>query len=189
MVTVIPFRAGGKSRLPRSLRRELALAMFGDVVEAALGVGAVRVVTDDVDASDVARTVGAEVVADPGGGQGAAVAAGLEGLPGPCLVVNADLPCATPRALGNFAEHRAALVGASDGTTNALSLPSPAWFATLYGPGSAERFAARGLVPVSIPELEHDVDTLDDLERVSLPLGRQTTLVVNHHKRLLAAPS
>ena len=189
MVTVIPFRAGGKSRLPRSLRRELALAMFGDVVEAALGVGAVRVVTDDVDAADAARALGAQVVADPGGGQGAAVEAGLVGLDGPCLVVNADVPCVSPDALRRLAARGQALVAASDGTTNALSLPSPAWFAALYGPGSAERFAAHGLLPVSIPELEHDVDTLDDLERVTVPLGRQTTLVVNHHKRPLPASS
>jgi len=182
VVTVIPFRAGGKSRLPRSLRRELALAMLEDVVDAALGVGEVRVVTDDVHGADAVRALGAEVVADPGGGgQGAAVAAALRGLAGACLVVNADLPCATSGALRRLAAHGQALVAAADGTTNALSLPDPTGFADRYGPGSAERFAAQGLVAVSIPELEHDVDTLEDLERVARPLGRQTRLVTDRY--------
>ena len=66
MVTVIPFRAGGKTRLPARLRGELALAMLGDVVEAARGLGAVRVVTASVDGADAARELGAVVVADPG---------------------------------------------------------------------------------------------------------------------------
>ena len=58
----------------------------------------------------------------------------------------------------------------------------------LYGSGSAARFAALGLVPASIPELEHDVDTLldlhelHDLERLTLPLGRRTDFVLNQHK-------
>ena len=47
MLTVIPFRAGGKSRLPEELRREVALAMLGDVVESAVSIGDVRVVTSD----------------------------------------------------------------------------------------------------------------------------------------------
>jgi len=47
VLTVIPFRAEGKSRLPEDLRREVALAMLGDVVEVALAVGDVRVVTGD----------------------------------------------------------------------------------------------------------------------------------------------
>ena len=182
MLTVIPFRAGGKSRLPRSLRRDLALAMLGDVLDAALELGPARIVTDDVDAADLARALGAVVVADPGGGQGAAVGAGLEGVEGPCLVVNADLPCATPDALRRLARGGDALVAAADGTTNALALADCTRFEPLYGPGSASRFGTLGLVRVSSPELEADVDTLDDLERLSLPVGRGTTLVLNQHK-------
>ena len=66
--------------------------MLGDVVEAALAVGEVRVVTDDPAGRLVAGDVGARLVDDPGSGQGDAVATGLEGASGLCLVVNADLP-------------------------------------------------------------------------------------------------
>jgi 2-phospho-L-lactate guanylyltransferase (CobY/MobA/RfbA family) len=47
VVIVVPFRAGGKSRLPADLRREFALAMLADVVSVAIVVGEVRVVTGD----------------------------------------------------------------------------------------------------------------------------------------------
>ena len=92
MLTVIPFRAGGKSRLPEELRREVSLAMLGDVVEVAVAVGEVRVVTDDAAGRLVASDLGARLIDDPGEGQGEAVAAGLEGAEGLCLVVNADVP-------------------------------------------------------------------------------------------------
>ena len=189
MVVVVPFRAGGKTRLRPDLRRDLALAMLEDVLVAATALGAVRAVTSDVDAAELATRLGASVVADPGGGQGPAVAAGLAGAGEPCLVVNADLPLATPSALRRLAAARAALVAAADGTTNALSLPDATSFRPLYGPGSASRFAAQGLEPLAVPELEHDVDTIDDLRalaRLALPVGRRTTLVLNQHKVLAA---
>mgnify|MGYP000748827259 CR=1 FL=1 len=186
---VVPFRAGGKSRLPARLRRPLALAMLGDVLEQATAAGQLRLVTDDVGASDLARELGAIVIADPGGGQGPAVAAALSGIVGPCLVVNADLPLVTATAIERLGAATPALVAARDGTTNALSLPGPDRFAQLYGPRSAVRFAALGLAPVSIPELELDVDTLADLERLTLPPGRRTRRVVNHHTPHLARAS
>jgi hypothetical protein len=73
-------------------------------------------------------------------------------------------------------------VAAADGTTNALALPDPGWFAPVYGPGSAARFAAAGLAPVGILELEHDVDTVSDLSALPLPAGPRTDLVLNQHK-------
>jgi 2-phospho-L-lactate guanylyltransferase len=182
VTTVIPFRAGGKSRLPAQLRRELALAMLGDVVEAALGLGTVRVVTSDEAGASLARELGAAIVADPAGGQGAAVRAGLADVLGACLVVNADLPCITTDALRRLESVDAALVAAEDGTTNALRLPRPDRFFDLYGPGSAARFAATGLGLVSIPELENDVDTEDDLARLPRPAGSRTTLVLTRHQ-------
>ncbi len=127
---VIPYRGDAKQRLPAPIRAAAAVAMLGDVVAAALEVGRVIVVTDD-------RTVvplGAEVVDDPGGGLGAAVVAGLARVEGHALVVNADLPAATPAALSALAESGLALVEAEDGTTNALSLPDPSVFIPLYGP-------------------------------------------------------
>ena len=185
---VVPFRSGGKSRLPAEVRSDLALAMLGDVLEAAvMHDREVRLVTGDAGAVKIALSLGAEVIADPGGGQGAAVEAALLGAEGTCLVVNADLPCATPAALNRLEELAPALAAAADGTTNALALPERTWFTPRYGAGSAARFAAAGLASVSIPELEHDVDTLEDLvdlERLGLPLGRRTDLVLNQHKVL-----
>ena len=122
----------------------------------------------------------ATLVADPGGGQGAAVRAGLEaaalrrGGVGPFLVVNADLPCVTARDLlalaGAVPDDGLALAPAADGTTNALALASTGLFVPVYGPGSAARFAA--LAPsrqVDAPNLIDDVDTIADLERLARP--------------------
>jgi 2-phospho-L-lactate guanylyltransferase len=184
VLVVIPFRAAVKSRLPAELRVEVALAMLGDVVETALEVGHTRVVTDDPAARLIAAELGAEPVDDPGGGQGAAVAAGLEGAGGVCLVVNADLPRARPSDLGALAVPprlgAAAIVAARDGTTNALGLPYAEAFRPLYGPGSARRFRehAAGLeLPVeglALGNLVEDVDTLADLERLGPHGGLRT---------------
>lgn len=182
---VIPFRADGKSRLPGAIRVELAQAMLADVVAAACKVGRVLVVTGDE--ADVLPD-GAERVVDPGGGQGAAVAAALAGIRGEVLVVNADLPCATRTALALLAEAGPALVAATDGTTNALSLAGSSAFRDLYGPGSATRFAETGLRPISIPELEADVDTIDDLVHLQEPVGAHTRLVAERYKAELHAP-
>lgn len=181
---VVPFRAGGKSRLPAALRGEIALAMLGDVLEAAGSLGAVRLVTDDPAAELLAGQLGVEVMDDPGEGQGAAVAAGLRTVVGPCVVVNADVPGVRPSDLTALAEPARrgalALVAARDGTTNALAFPDSGLFVPLYGSGSAERFrdhaAALGLrveEPV-LPSLVDDVDTLADLERVGTRAGRRT---------------
>jgi 2-phospho-L-lactate guanylyltransferase (CobY/MobA/RfbA family) len=155
--------------------------MLGDVVEAALGVGVARVVTASVDGTDLARELGATVVADPGSGQGAAVVGGLAGIDEPALVVNADLPFSTPDALRRLAAAAPAVVAAADGTTNALSVMEPHGFVPRYGPASAARYAGDGYARVAIPELEHDVDTAADLE-LPLVAGRRTTLVLIQHK-------
>ena len=149
--------------------------MLGDVVEAALEVGRVLVVTDD----RAVVPAGAEVIDDPGRGLGAAVAAGLSRVEGHALVVNADLPGCTPDALRSLASAGLALVEAADGTTNALSLPDPAAFAPLYGPGSAARFRAHAsFVTARIPELERDVDEDADLERLGPLLGPRTRVLL-----------
>jgi 2-phospho-L-lactate/phosphoenolpyruvate guanylyltransferase len=190
---VVPFRgSGAKLRLAPledAVRSQLALAMLGDVLSACRPVGATTVVTDDPQAREVADVVGARVLADPGGGQGAAVEAGLAGLePGPFLVVNADVPCVVPHDLRSLLRATpaggVALVPAADGTTNALGLPAAETFAPLYGPGSAERFKARaqelGLtaVFVTIPNLADDVDTLDDIRRLGLRVGPRTQAAI-----------
>lgn len=176
---VIPYRGDAKSRLPSSLRAAVAVAMLGDVVEAALPVGRVLVVTDDPSVVPG----GVEIVPDPEGGLGPAVAAGLARAQGHALVINADLPAATAPALRRLAAAGLALVEAADGTTNALSLPDPALFADHYGPGSADRFRMHApFATVSISELEADVDSDGDLERLAGLLGPRT-------RALLAVPA
>jgi 2-phospho-L-lactate guanylyltransferase len=186
--TVVPFRGeAAKQRLEasREERASLALAMLGDVLAAATAVGRTLLSTADPEARSLARELGAETVADPGGGQGAAVAAVLAQAPaGVTLVVNADVPCVVPRDLRTLAGPAGlgalGLVEARDGTTNALALPDPALFAPLYGGGSAARFRdhadAHGVtaVALAIPNLADDVDTLEDLERVALRAGPRT---------------
>jgi 2-phospho-L-lactate guanylyltransferase (CobY/MobA/RfbA family) len=166
---VVPYRGEtAKQRLapaPQEVRTRIAEAMLDDVLEAALAVGEV-------------------VVAGEPGGQGPAVEVALRGVEGPVLVVNADLPCAQPRdlltLLGAMPEGGLALVRAADGTTNALALAAPHLFAPLYGPGSADRFLARAerlaapAAIATIPNLEDDVDTLADLERLDGLLGANT---------------
>lgn len=185
---VVPFRGrSGKQRLDASERERaaLALAMLGDVLAAAVSTGRTLLVTDDPAARELAGDVGAEVVDDPGDGQGAAIAAALEQVaPGPVLVVNADVPCVVPhdlRTLGGAAELGAiGYVEARDGTTNALALPDASLFAPLYGGGSAGRFrdhAARAgvtAIACAIPNLADDVDTVEDLRRTGLRAGPRT---------------
>jgi 2-phospho-L-lactate/phosphoenolpyruvate guanylyltransferase len=160
---VVPFRgANGKSRLalPEDERRSLALSMLRRVLAAGAEVGDVVLVSDD----EEARALAPRWIADPGGGQGAAVTAALAEAGAPALVVNADLPRIEPddlRALlAAIPPEGVAIVEADDGTTNALGLASPDLFAPLYGPGSAARFKARGAVAVDLPRIAEDLDTL-----------------------------
>lgn len=196
---VVPFRGeGAKLRLApleSALRRDLALAMLGDVLVACRAVGLTTVVTDDPDARSLAGDLGVATLADPGGGQGAAVAAALR--EGPALVVNADVPCVVPRdlraLLAAAPEDGFALVEARDETTNALALPRPELFRPLYGPGSARRFRAhaaeRGVeaVAAAIPNLADDVDTLADLRRLQYRVGPRTQTVLARLGPRLAA--
>ena len=197
---VIPFAgAEGKTRLHSStrIRRALAQAMFCDVLAACVLVGPTRVVTPDEAGAAAACDAGAEAVADPGGGQGAAVQSGLDGVElGGILVVNADVPCVVPHDLRSLLAATPAgcfaLVEALDGTTNALSLPSPDAFAPLYGPSSSDRFRAHaaslGLeaVSVAVPNLADDVDTMEDLTRLQLRAGPRTQACLSELERSIA---
>jgi 2-phospho-L-lactate guanylyltransferase len=181
---VVPFRAGGKTRLPEDVRREVALAMLGDVLSAAAAHGPVRLVSDDAAAMLVGAELGVTIVDDPGEGQGAAVAAALAGLDGPCLVVNADVPRVRPSDLSALSLPArmggVAVVAARDGTTNALAFPYPEVFRPLYGPGSAARFRAHaealGLAcdDLALRNLRDDVDTEADLARLGRSAGART---------------
>ena len=167
---VVPFRKpSAKSRLPAHARGALAQAMLDDVLAACRVVGDTRLATAS-------------------GGLGPAVAAALDTVPyGTVLIVNADLPAVTPRdlwtLLGSIPPGGLALVAAADGTTNALALSSPSLFAPVYGPGSAERFAA--LAPsrrLDLPNLADDVDTLADLERLGERVGSHTRAALDERR-------
>jgi 2-phospho-L-lactate guanylyltransferase (CobY/MobA/RfbA family) len=160
---VIPFRrAPGKTRLaplPAEARAELAAAMLADVRAACAGVGPA-------------------ILAEAPDGQARAVTAALRGVRGPVAIVNADVPCATRADIERLLAAAPALVAAADGTTNALALTDAADFRPLYGPGSAARFAALGLVRVDLPNLAEDVDTLEDLRRLADRAGPRTRAVL-----------
>jgi 2-phospho-L-lactate guanylyltransferase len=165
---VVPFRSG-KSRLALATqeRKEVALRMLAGVLDACTAVAPAVVVTAENDAVELALRAGADIVPDPGGGQGAAVEAALGAVDDwPVVVVNADVPRATPADVRALLAAAPALVAAADGTTNALSLPVPGIFRPVYGPGSAARFERLGLRQVDLPNLAADVDTLSDLELV-----------------------
>jgi 2-phospho-L-lactate/phosphoenolpyruvate guanylyltransferase len=186
---VVPFRSSDpKSRLrgvSAANRELLAHAMLADVLAAAEPVGPVIVVA----AAATRLPASAQLVVDPRRGQGAAVVAGLDAvtagaLPTPVLVINADLPCAGTRDLlalaGAVPDRGLALVVAADGTTNALALSDGSLFRPVYGPGSAERFAALAASRLlEAPNLADDVDTIADLTRLRSRLGE-------HSRRVLA---
>ena len=187
---VVPFRSTDPKRRLAAVRDadrvRLARAMLADVLAAATPLGEVVVVAHEAPPP----SSGVRHVPDPHHGQGAAVRAALDaavawGLPAPYLVVNADLPCATPRDLlalaGAAPEDGLAYVAAADGTTNALALSDAQLFEPVYGPGSASRFAALGpSTALDAPNLGDDVDTPGDLTRLGDRLGQ-------HTRRVLAA--
>ncbi|MFL5855603.1 MAG: 2-phospho-L-lactate guanylyltransferase [Solirubrobacteraceae bacterium] len=181
---VVPFRATSAKRrlegLTEEARVELAQRMLGTVIQAAVAVGPTVLVTEEsaTCARAIAAEHGAEVVDDPGGGQGPAVAAGLLTVAEwPAIVVNADLPELQPRdlfaLLGAMPEEGIAIAPAPDGTTNAIALSRPGLFEPLYGPGSAARFLARAAdlgveaVELVVPGIARDVDTPAELAQLA----------------------
>jgi 2-phospho-L-lactate guanylyltransferase len=185
---VVPVRAfrTGKARLGTALdadaRADLARTMAQRVVAAA-GPLPVVVVSSDPDVVGWAAGAGLDVVADPGRGLDAAVAAGREQLRSRgvarVVVAHADLPRARPDALVRFAAIPDGVVSIvpchRDDGTPVLSVPGDAPFRFAYGPGSARRHAAHArLLGLAVhvvrdPDLGYDVDVPADLAALDVP--------------------
>ena len=161
--------------------------------------------TSDAEVAAWVPAAGGRVVADPGGGLDAAVAAGARAAAAArCAratgrrVVLGDHPALSADevedALRAVAGHARAVVADAEGTGTALlTAPAGAPFATAFGPGSASAHASLGyaVVEVTAPGLRVDVDdaaslaaatrlglgpaTRAALERASLP-GVQATI-------------
>ena len=179
MRVVIPFRAGGKSRLPAEIRVDVALAMLGDVVEAAVEVGDTRVVTDDPAGRLVAVGLGAEPIDDPGGGQGAAVAEALSGAEEICLVVNADVPRVRPSDLNALALPPGVIGNPQPFPRCTLAQlgerPEESECPQDAQVGVSEIKLSASVSPAQrLRNLVEDVDTVADLQRIGPHGGRRT---------------
>jgi 2-phospho-L-lactate guanylyltransferase len=177
----------------------LVLAMAMDTVSAALAspvVGRVVVVTGDPMADEVARSVGAEVIADvPDAGLNPALAYAAAmlrpkgaSIPG-VVALAADLPALRAgdltgalRAAEAVASSRSTavrtFVSDAAGTGTVLLAASPdAGLEPCFGQGSAAAHAASGAVELTgdWPTLRRDVDTAADLaDAIRLGVGPRT---------------
>ena len=152
--------------------------MLGDVVEAAVALGARRASSPTTRCAAAAgrsarwsttRVAGREPRSRPAS---AAVT-------GPCLVVNADLPCATTAALcdalaaAGLAARGRPRTGRRTRSRSRIRRCSRRSTARAAPLGSGPH---AGFVTVAIPELVDDVDTLADLERLAALGGRAHAL-------------
>jgi 2-phospho-L-lactate guanylyltransferase len=196
-VALIPVKelSQAKARLSPVLdaagRRTLALAMFRDVLAAALACDAlegVAVVTRDEEVLAEAGAAGAEGLVEPGGLNEALTSAagkmarrGVERV----VIIAADIPLATPDAIAATVAVDAEVTVAPslDGGTNVLVTPPDA-FPLLFGKDSARRHlqAARaaGLraFELAADALAFDIDAPEDLQRMC------TTILERAHVRL-----
>jgi 2-phospho-L-lactate guanylyltransferase len=199
LVVPVKVLAQAKSRLSGlagQLRAELALAMAGDTIAAAvaaLSVADVLVVTDDVAVGDIAAGLGAIVLPDlPAAGLNAALEHGaahsLANWPDRGRAALAgDLPALRPAELDAAlaaAGNRSAFVPDADGTGTTLYAAGPgADFRPEFGVGSRDRHVAGGALELDLgdlgPGLQRDVDTVNDLrEAAAIGLGPRTLAVL-----------
>ena len=192
---IVPVKAldRAKSRLVRALsapgRRALVLAMATDVLRACAdspAVSRVRVVTSDPDVGALARRFGLEVVPEPPAGAdrihgdplNAALAAAIDGVPGPVGVVTADLPeldsDTLDRVLHAAGRHPHSMVPdhRGVGTTMAFWTGPAASRIPRFGADSAARHVTEGgAVPLLAADTSgaagRDVDTPEDLAGLS----------------------
>ena len=172
-----------KARLATALddqdRRELALALYRDVLAATLAcpaLDAVAVTSRDREALSLAAEAGATALVESGGLNEALTSASQELAERGAtrvVVLAADLPFADPASIATVAQADAeiVIVPSRDGGTNALALP-PGAIDFRFGSESARRHKeaahAAGLRSqrLELPALAFDIDTPDDLRRL-----------------------
>lgn len=174
---VIPVKSFSRSKmrltgLHRSQRRELAMAMLEDILQATSGMPTF-IVTNDPDARSIARRCRA--VDDPRLGLNAAISAATSVAIDAGATTSLVLPCDVPLVRMSDIEllldqaDPVAIVASSDGGTNALVRRPAKCIPPLFGSNSADahRQAARhrGLRAsiIELASLTLDVDCADDL--------------------------
>ena len=196
---VVPVKRldGAKTRLrlDRDVRIELALAIATDTVRAAMACALTEVViavSDDPQATEVLRDLGAVVVPDrPDAGLNPALVHGARAAEVPpdagVAALAADLPALRPvelaAVLGATSRHGVVVVADAAGAgTTLLAATSADAFRPAFGEGSRARHVAAGAVDLTDAagaSLRCDVDTLADLEMATaLGLGPASRLVV-----------
>jgi 2-phospho-L-lactate guanylyltransferase len=149
--------------------------MLTDVLGAAEAWPLRMVVTADAAAASVARQAGWAVVADPGSGLNAAIAAGTakgvaEGATA-LLVLPSDVPLVNAREIRSVfdADADVAVARSDDGGTTGLLRRPPQVIEATFGPDSASAHLQAGqraglrVRSLRLPGLALDVDTLEDL--------------------------
>lgn len=185
---------GAKGRLAETLtpaaRRQLALAMLGDVLQAASAWPLRLIVTSDSEVAAAGDRSGWQVVEDPGTGLNGAVAEGTRvalGLGASALLVMPfDVPLVTGDDLRSLFATAADVVvcRSDDGGTTALLRRPPDAIAPQFGPGSGYRHAgvaaAAGLhvEEIELPGLRLDVDDVADLWRLAATRSTRASAVL-----------
>lgn len=176
--------------MPPADRRDLALAMLGDVLQAASAWPLRLIVTSDPDVAATGRQAGWRIVEDPGTGLNGAVTAGTETArsagASALLVMPFDVPLVSGDDLRSLFATAADVVvcRSDDGGTTALLRRPPDAIEPQFGPGSAGRHAgvavAAGLhvVEVQLPGLRLDVDDLEDLWRLARTASPRASAVL-----------
>ena len=173
-----------KTRLASALspaeRLELAHALLDDALDLCGSVDFLRwwVVTDDPEVNERARRAGLDVVTDDGTGLNDAVATAIAEISGHAesvTIVPVDVPLAWKGDIQDLLDTGATsdivvVPSASDGGTNALYLSPPGLIEPRFGVASlrhhilaAESKGLRCSI-LSLPRLELDLDTVDDID-------------------------
>jgi 2-phospho-L-lactate/phosphoenolpyruvate guanylyltransferase len=191
---LIPLKAlaTSKQRLSPAVsapsRRRLMLHMLCRAAEAARtsGVGPVALATSDPKASDLAATLGVDVVSDGALAWNEGLLHALRSIqppPAAVLYLSGDLPLVTAADIIDFVAAApspgVAIARARDGGTNALLVRPALVLVPMFGQqpsaiAHARQAAERGIAAriLDVPGLALDVDTVDDLRAVRVARGR-----------------